>query len=339
MSIFSLCSCSVVSAIYRSFPRHAVVFDIHKHTYAHALTFLGIRDGHLHTHSHTHVTLAYRTLGQLAHALVLAPAHRASHMCSHGHSLTRSLVCRATNPSFEAGRQHDAHEFLQCLLGEICGVLDGCGPVSDPASCLFRGAMEWRTRCMECEESSRREENFLILTLTLKAGECRSLRALLCDYFSTRVLLRGGSKLRCSICRTHTEGERTVCLSSLPEVLVVHFNRTRQNGIQIAGEHVPVPSSLCLLEWCSDTCKERDALYSLWGVTFHRGQTSRCGHYMCYARCDAHPGAKIVDAWRGGWYKFDDARVEEVSWHASQHLCSPLSVDAPVAYLAFYRRN
>ena len=137
-------------------------------------------------------------------------------------------------------------------------------PRLDFISRTFQGSLAYQTRCFECDNTTRRSESFLDISLPVSRdglpgfpplsspmktalGESNSTPAsytstnssMVGPYslswcisqFALREKLRGENKYHCDECGRFTEAERSVLFGKLPKVMTIHLNRfTTQMG-------------------------------------------------------------------------------------------------------------
>ena len=66
---------------------------------------------------------------------------------------------------------------------------------------------------------------------------------------------------------------------------------------------MPVPLTLSLQRWCTSSCEQRTRRYELFGVIFHTGASSFCGHYTAFVNrsyCEENLAAAAAAAATGG---------------------------------------
>ncbi|XP_051491180.1 ubiquitin carboxyl-terminal hydrolase 43 [Apus apus] len=149
---------------------------------------------------------------------------------------------------------------------------------------------------------------------------------------------------RCPHCQVPQQGTVKLSLWTLPDILIIHLKRFRQEaehrhklntlvrfplrGLDMAP-HVAQrgqPSGQLLGRWgswqpprCPRLSSPRDYLYDLYAVCNHHGSLQG-GHYTAYC-CNALDGR---------WYSYDDSRVEGVR---------EAEVSTRSAYILFYQRR
>ncbi|XP_029646943.1 serine-rich adhesin for platelets-like [Octopus sinensis] len=173
---------------------------------------------------------------------------------------------------------------------------------------LFLGTILSRTRCLECEKSSEKPEEFLEVSVPLKKtsnplrnsdgessdpeNEDSSDQNTLISFissFSEVEKLQGDNKYYCDSCYNYVEADRSLHYDTLPDILTVHlkrFSASSEIGLMCKiNDHVDIPLSLpCLLYKCPKDCYRQDHRYSLFGMITHAGYTISSGHYVAYVK-------------------------------------------------------
>lgn len=165
---------------------------------------------------------------------------------------------------------------------------------------LFGGKAVTMTRCEECEKVTQRWEDFLDISLPVKAE--KSLAWALSSHGQAEQLC-GDNKYMCDGCHTYCEAKRWLKLSALPKVLTVHLKLFAFEGGGLGGGvgsagagsmgagansgakvsvAMPCPVRFKLSEWCSTDCLQRDDEYRLTGVIVHEGTGASSGHYYSF---------------------------------------------------------
>lgn len=168
------------------------------------------------------------------------------------------------------------------------------------------------------------------------------------------------NKWYCSSCKKHVRALKTMELWKLPEILIIHLKRFKENKLQSRiklDTHVDFPlEGLDLRSYCrtsssdennSDSQEEyfvqdeQPPIYDLFAVINHFGRMGY-GHYTAYARRwkeEQHSSNMSRTASASGssscemesqWAVFDDSSVGYVE---------PSQVISPAAYVLFYKRR
>ncbi|XP_060077310.1 ubiquitin carboxyl-terminal hydrolase 1-like [Ylistrum balloti] len=168
---------------------------------------------------------------------------------------------------------------------------------------LFMGKMMLRTKCLECEFSRERIEEFHDISVPLRKEktddndeemesdeEDNSCLKKMMDAFSEVERLRDENKYYCDHCIRHVEAERSLHYEVLPDVLSLHLKRFSASSglygyVSKINDHVTIPLSLpCLRYKCPSPCSRPDHRYMLYGLVTHAGVTLTSGHYLAYVR-------------------------------------------------------
>ncbi|XP_069119694.1 ubiquitin carboxyl-terminal hydrolase 1-like isoform X2 [Argopecten irradians] len=167
---------------------------------------------------------------------------------------------------------------------------------------LFMGKMMLRTKCLECEFSRERIEEFHDISVPVKKEkrdpedkneddeEDNSCLKKMMDAFSEVERLRDENKYYCDHCIRHVEAERSLHYEVLPDVLSLHLKRFSASSglygyVSKINDHVTIPLSLpCLRYKCPSPCCRPDHRYILYGLVTHAGVTLTSGHYLAYVR-------------------------------------------------------
>ena len=238
----------------------------------------------------------------------------------------------------------------------------------------FQGSLAYQTRCFECENTTRRSESFLDVSVPVSHSGLPGFPSIpspmkpsvygssvvgpyslswCLSQFALREKLRGDNKYRCDECGRFTEAERSLLFSELPAVMTIHLNRfTTQAWGQSAnitvnkiGGNIAVPFALSFKPWTTEDCKDRNRVYDLFAVIFHSGSSCMSGHYTACVRVGecvrvAHvpptlkEGKESLDC--NSWLYFDDESVELVTQSELSSFLSPMSDNVSTAYILFY---
>ncbi|KAL7643150.1 UNVERIFIED_CONTAM: hypothetical protein RMT77_006440 [Armadillidium vulgare] len=251
---------------------------------------------------------------------------------------------RSVNPQFEGNKQQDAHELLHCLLDQLFNlpqdyvknensIEESLKPpkskkrkrnmkilkdlnspkIFDIVGSKFVGQMSLETRCVECEQINRREENFLEVCVPVKTksdlddDEELSDTDILLTALCTEEGLVGSNKYWCDFCHHHNEAERSVHYRQLPHNLLIHVKRFSSYSRTFATkccDAMPAPFQLpCFCYECLHQDKEHKKgqngfkfenadheedlsashlPYFLTAFVCHLGATISSGHYISF---------------------------------------------------------
>jgi len=233
------------------------------------------------------------------------------------------------NELFRGQMHQDAHEFLNYLLNEVVenveehsklmntspnlngslspnvtspkmsnsSSLSSTGWVHD----LFEGALTSETKCLTCENVSRRDEPFLDLSIDLEKHS--SVTSCLRN-FSASEMLCERNKFHCDGCGGLQEAEKRMKIRRLPRILALHLKRFKYTEDlqrhQKLFHRVVYPYHLRLFN-TTDDAEDPDRLYELYAIVVHIGGGPYHGHYV-----------SIVKTEDKGWLLYDDEMVEPV---------------------------
>ncbi|ORX37783.1 hypothetical protein BD324DRAFT_623314 [Kockovaella imperatae] len=219
------------------------------------------------------------------------------------------------NEMFRGMSQQDAHEFLGWVLNKVAedveiydrSLRESGKPMIEPkvpgktfVHRLFEGVLTNETRCLSCETTSSRDEQFLDLSIDIEQHS--SVTACL-RQFSTSEMLCQKNKFFCDSCCGLQEAEKRMKIKRLPNILALHLKRFKYQ--ESLGRYtklfyrVPFPTSLRLPNTADDTVNP-DRLYELFAVVVHIGNGPHHGHYVCLIRS------------AGRWVMCDDENVEPI---------------------------
>ncbi|TGZ85137.1 cysteine proteinase [Ascodesmis nigricans] len=194
---------------------------------------------------------------------------------------------------------------------------------------IFRGSMTSETKCLTCENISRRDEQFLDLSIDLakNSSVTSCLRA-----FSASEMLCEKNKFHCDTCGGLQEAEKRMKIKRLPKVLALHLKRFKymEDTMRFEKLHYRVvyPYHLRLFN-TTDDANDPDKIYELYAVVVHIGGGPYFGHYVA-----------IVKTEDKGWLLFDDELVEPVSKDYVRNFFGDGTPTAPAtAYLLFYQET
>ncbi|KAK9238169.1 hypothetical protein V1525DRAFT_358888 [Lipomyces kononenkoae] len=222
-------------------------------------------------------------------------------------------VLKRQNELFRSSMHQDAHEFFNFLLNEIVDNVEqhelklraqnNGEQVSNTRWVheLFEGLLTSETKCLTCENVSRRDEVFLDLSIDLE--QHTSVTSCL-RQFSASEMLCESNKFHCDCCGGLQEAEKRMKINRLPRILALHLKRFKftedmQRNVKLFHK-VMFPYHLRLFN-TTDDVQDPDRLYELYAVVVHIGGGPYHGHYV-----------SIVKTEHAGWVLFDDEMVERV---------------------------
>lgn len=273
---------------------------------------------------------------------------------------TRFLeLLRRDNEMFRTPMHQDAHEFLNIVLNEVVANveakekrleaeqdLDNSVRTSTdemastrmteasrtPANIgwvheLFEGTLTSETKCLTCENISKRDEVFLDLSVDLEqhSSVTSCLRK-----FSEEEMLCERNKFHCDRCGGLQEAEKRMKIKRPPKILALHLKRFKYTEdlqrLQKLFHRVVYPYHLRLFN-TTDDADDPDRLYELYAVVVHIGGGPYHGHYV-----------SIIKTQDRGWLLFDDEMVEPVDKNFVKNFFG----DRPglaCAYVLFYQET
>lgn len=176
------------------------------------------------------------------------------------------------------------------------------------------------------------------------------------DHYTKAETLSAEDAWRCPHCQKYLPVVKTLGLWSLPDILVIHFKRFRQqqlrgaeasklttmvkfplNGFDMSphlarniekSENTiptsPKPKKSNKRNIPKSVSGQDDCYYDLYAVCYHQGDTLETGHYT----------AACKNPYDQEWYKFDDQRVNKVKMEDV-----PEQIINNEAYMLFYQRR
>lgn len=221
-------------------------------------------------------------------------------------------VLKRDNELFRSSMHQDAHEFLNFLLNEVIESVDrqnaamSATPDSGASGArwvhdLFEGLLTSETKCLTCETVSRRDEQFLDLSIDLERNS--SVTGCL-QQFSASEMLCERNKFHCDSCGGLQEAEKRMKVKKLPKILALHLKRFKftedmQRNVKLF-HRVLYPKHLRLFNTTYDA-EDPEKLYELCSVVVHIGGGPYHGHYV-----------SVIKTEHAGWLLFDDEMVEAV---------------------------
>lgn len=192
---------------------------------------------------------------------------------------------------------------------------------------LFQGILVNETKCLNCETSSSKEENFLDLSVDVEQNT--SLSHCLQE-FSSMEMLCGECKYYCETCRSKQEAEKRMRIKKLPKVLALHLKRFKfvgmLNKFKKLTHRVVFPFELRLFNTTED-CENSDQIYDLVSFVVHCGIGLNRGHYISVVKS------------HGFWFLFDDEQVEKIeasNFEEFYGLTQDTNKKSETSYILFY---
>ncbi|KAI5799009.1 putative ubiquitin carboxyl-terminal hydrolase creB [Geopyxis carbonaria] len=272
-------------------------------------------------------------------------------------------ILRRENEMFNGQQHQDAHEFLNYVLNEVIenveahqrmlrngaaippkpsGSLTGQDTASTVSTTsmassavsgwiheLFQGLLTSETKCLTCENVSRRDEHFLDLSIDLEKNS--SVTSCLRN-FSASEMLCERNKFHCDTCGGLQEAEKRMKIKRLPKVLALHLKRFKYmeqtSRFEKLHYRVLYPYHLRLFN-TTDDADDPDRLYELYAVVVHIGGGPYHGHYVA-----------IIKTEDKGWLLFDDEMVEPVDKaYVRNFFGERTGAGVASAYVLFYQET
>ncbi|XP_077439265.1 ubiquitin carboxyl-terminal hydrolase 1 isoform X2 [Vanacampus margaritifer] len=182
---------------------------------------------------------------------------------------------------------------------------------------LFHGQLVLRTRCLECESFTERQEDFqdisvpvleeqpaspddLISVSPYPKPEEKTLKWAIAQFASVE-RIAGEDKYFCDTCHHYAEAERSLLFDKTPEVVTIHLKRFSASSLEMdpysglskVNTPLQTPLTLSLDEWCTPCSSSKGHHYELFAVVMHSGVSISSGHYTAYVRMSGLKDAKF----------------------------------------------
>jgi ubiquitin carboxyl-terminal hydrolase 8 len=258
-----------------------------------------------------------------------------------------------TNDQFNNSQQHDAHELLITLLQTFHDVLsksvryritgrvvsdmdrqikkahdDWINYYKNKHSViieLFGGQLRTQMTCLACHHYSYRYDPVLVIDLPIE--NATSLLECFNHQFTETEQLSGEDAYQCDYCHAKTRANRRLQIWTLPDILVIKFNRFQHQyiGGQFQSKKndtlITFPTrDLNLSTYLLMPSPSESSIYDLHAICCHRGAMN-VGHY--YAIC--------YNSVIGSWVVCDDQMIVPVPEEKLTGIND--------AYLLFYHRK
>jgi len=155
----------------------------------------------------------------------------------------------------------------------------------------FVGIGVMRTKCLECESSTYKKEEFTNIDIPIQCDEEEEESGY--NFFINRILasetLRDVNKYWCSECSRLNEAQRTVSYEVLPSVLVLQLKRftttASRTYVSKLTDYIPTPLEMdCFCQKCRERPDGPLHRYRLYSVILHLGASLASGHYIACVR-------------------------------------------------------
>lgn len=235
-------------------------------------------------------------------------------------------------PTFSRRTQHDAQEFLICVLDDLheafkepsqerqspgAGASTRSSRGTSIITELFEGQLSHGIRCLACKSHSDRPESFTVLSLPIPSTRVCSLQDCLECFFQPDTLTLN-NQIHCYWCGGNQDATVKASITKAPPIIIFHLKRFAwqdKNRRKLSTTVCYPFSDLDLSPYISASCRNTSE-YSLCAVVNHAGDLDY-GHYTAFCK---HSVTKH-------WYSFDDAQVTKIP---------DSEVQADTAYLLFY---
>jgi len=155
----------------------------------------------------------------------------------------------------------------------------------------FVGIGVMRTKCLECESSTYKKEEFTNIDIPIQCDDEDEDSGY--NFFINRIMasetLRDVNKYWCSECSRLNEAQRTVSYEVLPSVLVLQLKRftttASRTYVSKLTDYIPTPLIMdCFCQKCREGPGPPLHKYRLYSVILHLGASLASGHYIACVR-------------------------------------------------------
>lgn len=196
--------------------------------------------------------------------------------------------------------QQDAQEFINLFLERLERCL-GQTQYKNLLSNTFKGKIANQIICNECRNVSETYEDFYNISLDVKHS--KSLHESFTKYITGDII----SGYMCEVCNKQVDIRKRSLLHTLPNFLIVHFQRMVFNFDTMENEkintRVEFPMNFNVfpysVEGVEGGLSTDEYLYELKGIIVHTG-TAQAGHYISYIKDPVHTKK---------WYEFNDSVI------------------------------
>ncbi|KAF9586532.1 Ubiquitin carboxyl-terminal hydrolase 35 [Lunasporangiospora selenospora] len=226
-----------------------------------------------------------------------------------------NILYRALPEWLNDGHQQDAAEFTKVLFS----LLEEESPISKKALSSFHGTVINQVKCGTCLSVSTTKEDFYDLAIPLPRSDGEELQALLDIFPSVEELnAEHHNQYYCDKCQTLRDAKRYTMLGSLPTNLIETIQVRLQDG------------------------NHGFAMYDLYAVVIHTGDSANHGHYYTYAKelpqtAEEQEKNKAPETGKLPWLLYNDTRISLSSFDSIQQTVSKSKTDTP--YMLFFRKT
>ncbi|XP_074653321.1 uncharacterized protein LOC141907542 [Tubulanus polymorphus] len=176
---------------------------------------------------------------------------------------------------------------------------------------IFQGEMTLKTKCLECESCTSRNENFQDIGIPVRIRNDgdeddkeneeddsefdidtdKKPTSWMLNAMSEVERLRDDNRYYCDTCQHLCEAERSLHYMTMPDVLTFHLKRFKATsglfgGLSKINDQVIIPFDFsCFSAKCVQPCNQH--WYELYGMIMHCGVTLSAGHYTAYVKMPA----------------------------------------------------
>jgi len=159
---------------------------------------------------------------------------------------------------------------------------------------LFGGVVQDIFKCLSCGKKSRKERNFLILSLPVIPNQTRTIDDCLAAFEKECEV---EDVYSCESCRTEGKASKRSILYRFPKNLLVHFQRFPKNSEKKIDNFVHYLSESWRIKGKGEP---ENSTYTLTSAISHKGQLDS-GHFLSYNK-------------RGdSWFMCDDEEIKKIS--------------------------
>uniref|UniRef100_A0A0N4ZYF5 Ubiquitin carboxyl-terminal hydrolase n=1 Tax=Parastrongyloides trichosuri TaxID=131310 RepID=A0A0N4ZYF5_PARTI len=194
---------------------------------------------------------------------------------------------------------------------------------------IFQGTLTNETKCLNCETTSSKDEDFLDLSVDIEPNV--SITHCLRVFSSTETLC-GDQKYYCDNCCSKQEAQKRMRIKKLPKLLALHLKRFKY--VESLNRHTKLsykvlfPMELRLFN-ISDDATNAYRIYDLVSVVVHCGSTPNRGHYITLVKS------------QNFWLLFDDDIVDKIDESNLEDFFglsdSNVQKNSESAYILFYQ--
>ncbi|XP_030811155.1 LOW QUALITY PROTEIN: inactive ubiquitin carboxyl-terminal hydrolase 50 [Camarhynchus parvulus] len=142
-------------------------------------------------------------------------------------------------PAFSRRTQHDAQEFLICVLDDLheafkqpnqerqssaAGASTRSSSGTSIITHLFEGQLSYAIRCLTCKALSDKPESFTVLSLPIPSTRVCSLQDCLECFFQPDTLTRN-NQIHCCWCGSNQDATVTASITKAPQIIIFHLKR------------------------------------------------------------------------------------------------------------------